>query len=105
MPLTPDQLAAARALLRGDANRPEDNIRQDIGRLLDAFEIENLITFRTAAGPADLFLPRRRIVIETKKVGLADSPDQPQQARTNNETPKQQLERYLRNWGILPGRG
>ncbi len=94
---TPAQRASARkiaqSLLRG-GNRPEDNVRQDIGRLLDALEIENIITFRTPAGPADLYLPRRRIVIETKSAGLADNPDQPQ-ARANDETPKQQLERYL----------
>lgn len=34
---------AARRLIHGRRSRPEDNIRQDLGRLLDAIEIENLI--------------------------------------------------------------
>lgn len=88
------QILCARRLLRAPRSRPEDNIRQDISRLLDSFEIENLITFRTPDGLADLYLPRRRIFIETKAVGLADDPHRPQ-ARENNETPHQQLERYL----------
>lgn len=87
---------AARRLIHGRRSRPEDNIRQDLGRLLDAIEIENLITYSTLDGPADLYLPRRRTVIETKKVGDADDPEKPQ-LRENNESPREQLERYLRS--------
>ena len=87
---------AARRLIRGRRTRPEDNIRQDLGRLLDAMEIENFITYGTPDGPADLYLPRRRTVIETKRVGDADEPEKPQ-ARENGESPREQLERYLRS--------
>ena len=87
---------AARRLLRGRRTQPEDNIRQDLSRLLDAMKIENIITYGTPDGPADLYLPRRRTVIETKRVGGADEPEKPQ-ARENDESPRQQLERYLRS--------
>ncbi len=93
-PPTQSQLASAQRLLNAPRNRPEDNIRQDIGRLLDSFDIDNRITYRTPAGPADLYLPRRRLFIETKSDGLADDPHRPQPTY-NNETPFQQLERYL----------
>ena len=104
--LTEQHRACAERLLKGSANRPEDNIRQDIGRLLDAFDIDNLLTYQTDGGPADIYLPRRRVVIETKAVGLANEPDKPQ-ARENNETPRDQMERYLRSEldaerGMLP---
>ena len=89
-----DTIRAAQRLLDANPNRPEDRIRQDIGRLLDSLEIENLLTFRTRAGPADIFLPNRRIFIETKAAGLADDPHRAQ-TRENPETPFQQLERYL----------
>lgn len=86
-------LAAAESLL-SKRDGPEDHIRQNIVRLLDALKIENELTYRTAAGPADIYLPRRRVLIETKAVGLADDPDKPQ-ARDSNESPRQQMERYL----------
>ncbi len=85
---------AAQRLLTAESKRPEDNIRQDIVRLLDALEIESRLTFPTKAGPADIYLPRRRVFIETKAVGKADNPDLPQ-ARNNPETPFEQVSRYL----------
>ena len=87
---------AVRRLIRGRRTRPEDNIRQDLGRLLDTMGIENLITYGTPDGPADLYLPRRRTIIETKRVGDADEPEKPQ-ARETNESPRDQLERYVRS--------
>ena len=89
-----NQLARAQRLLNAARNRPEDNIRQDIGRLLDSFNIDNRITYRTPAGPADLYLPRRRVFIETKSDGLANDPHRAQPTY-NGETPFEQLERYL----------
>ena len=86
-------LELAKRVMR-ETKRPEDNIRQDIGRLLDALEVENILTYRTDAGPAGLYLPRRRVIIETKAIGLADDPEKPQ-ARENSESGRQQLERYL----------
>ena len=89
-----EQLQRAQHLLDAPRLRHEDNIRQDIGRLLDSLQIENRITYRTPGGDADLYLPRRRIVIETKSDGLATDPHRPQ-AGYNDETAFQQLERYL----------
>ena len=90
-----DAIQAAQSLLDANPNRPEDRIRQDIGRLLDSLDINYLLTFRTRAGPADIFLPNRRVFIETKATGLADDPHRAQ-ARANPETPFEQLERYLK---------
>ena len=87
-------LDIAKQLLTASKSRPEDNIRQDISRLLHALDIENLITYRTPAGPADIYLPRRRIFIEAKAVGLADDP-KARQSRDNPESPFQQVQRYL----------
>ncbi|MCY4355967.1 MAG: hypothetical protein OXD01_00405 [Gammaproteobacteria bacterium] len=86
---------AAQRLLDADPNRPEDGIRQDISRFLDELQIENELSYRTKAGPSDIFLPNRRVFIEVKKVGLADDPHKAQ-SRDNLETPFQQVERYLR---------
>ena len=88
------EIRAAKQLLQGQRKRPEDNIRQDLGRLLDTMEVENILTYATPAGPADLYLPRRRTIIECKRIGDADDPEKPQ-ARESNETPREQLERYI----------
>ena len=89
-----ETVRAAQKLLDADPNRLEDNIRQDVGRFLDSLGIENIFTFKTPGGAADIFLPGRRVFIETKAAGLADDPHRPQM-RKNPETPFQQLERYL----------
>ena len=89
-----DMIHAAQRLLDANPDRPEDRIRQDIGRLLDSLGIDNFLTYRTPAGPADIFLPNRRVFIETKSTGLADDPHHVQ-TRENPETPFQQLGRYL----------
>lgn len=91
---TEQQLKAAKRLLEGTEDLPEDNIRQNLGRLLDAMDIENILTYRTRGGPADIYLPRRRVFIETKCVGGADDARR-KQPNENNETPQEQLERYL----------
>ena len=62
---------------------------------MESLTIENLLTYPTSSGPADIYLPRRRTIIETKVLGLADDPDKPQ-AGESRETPKEQLERYMR---------
>lgn len=84
---------AVQRLLKG-LGRPEDQIRQDLVRVLDGLGIENLLSYRTPAGPADIYLPRRRTFIETKAVGLAENPERVQ-GRTNDETPYEQVARYL----------
>ena len=87
--------SAAHKLLNASPKRPEDRIRQDIISLLKDMQIESLLSYPTQSGPADIYLPRRRVFIETKAVGLVDDPHR-QQARENSETPFQQVERYLK---------
>ena len=86
---------AAHRLLNANPKRLEDNIRQDIIQLLHGLKIESLLSYRTHTGPADIYLPNRRVFIEVKAVGLANEPHVPQ-ARKNAETTFQQVERYLR---------
>lgn len=92
---TKKQVAAANWLLKQSSGQPEDYIRKRIGDLLGSMDIDYELSYPTESGPADIYLPRRRTIIETKAVGLADHPDKPQ-ARTSNESPREQLERYLR---------
>ena len=87
--------SAAHRLLNADPQRPEDGIRQDIVRLLDGMQIESLLSYRTSSGPADIYLPRRRVFIETKAVGLVDDPHR-RQVRKKEETAFEQVERYLK---------
>ena len=84
---------AINRLLEGRV-RHEDQIRQDLVRMLDGLGIDNLLSYRTPAGPADIYLPGRRVFIETKGIGLADNPHSGQ-ARESNETPFEQVTRYL----------
>ena len=91
---TREQLEAAHQLRDAPPGLHEDNVRRNVGNLLDSFGIECTFSYPTPGGPADLYLQRRRTVIETKARGLAGTPHAPQ-ARDNPETPLQQLERYL----------
>ena len=95
--LTPQQRKNANWLLQYSKGKPEDSVRARILAILDSLGIENEAGYEPpgADGPSDIYLPRRRTFIETKAVGLADDPNKPQ-AREKNESPKQQLERYLR---------
>ena len=88
------QLDAARQLLEASPGLHEDNIRRNVGDLLGSFGVDYTLSYSTPGGPADLYLQRRRTIVETKARGLADNPHAPQ-ARENNETPLEQLERYL----------
>ena len=92
---TREQLDAAQQLRDAPPGLHEDNVRRNVGDLLGAFGIEYTLSYPTPDGPADLYLQRRRTIIETKARGLAGDPHAPQQARDNPETPLQQLERYL----------
>jgi len=60
------QRFAAGQLLAAPSDWPEDRLRQELGRLLDGFGIENVLTYATEAGPADLYPPRRRLFVETR---------------------------------------
>ena len=89
------QLAAAKELISIPPNRPEDQVRQNLVRLLDAFGIDNYLSYPTQAGPADIYCPRIRTIIEAKKAGFADNPNK-SKGTEFKETPLQQLERYLK---------
>ena len=93
---TSDQIKNARWLLRDSVGKPEDFIRKRLGSLLHSMGIDYELSYPPplAAGPCDIYLPRRRTIMETKTTGLANYPDKPQ-SRNNAESPKQQLERYL----------
>ena len=88
------QLRAANWLLNHSDGRPEDQIIQRIQDILRSLDIDYESSWVTPNGPADIYLPRRRTIIETKALKLADDPDKPQY-RKGNESPKEQLERYL----------
>ena len=94
--LSDAQRKAANWLLHHSKGRPEDQIRNRIGALLDSLEIPYEVSYRTpgAKGACDIYLPRRRTIIETKAVGLADDPEA-DQGRSSGESPKAQLERYI----------
>lgn len=47
-------------------------------------------------GTIDILIPTRRAVIEVKRPGGAEDPDLPQRGRPNDETPREQMERYVR---------
>ena len=94
--LSESQKKLAKWLLRHSRGRREEAIRQRIGQLLDSLGIEWEQGYEPpgAGGAADIFLPRHRTFIETKALGLAADPFK-EQPRANNESPKDQLQRYL----------
>ena len=92
---TAKQLATGNWLLKRSAGCPEDYIRKRIGDLLGSLGVDYEISYPTVSGPADVYLPRRRTIIEVKALGLVGDPDKPQ-SRKRQESPKEQLERYLR---------
>ena len=75
----------------GESGR-RSNIREwlhDIG--FPRVEVE----YDTGAGPADLYVPARRIVMEVKEKGRADDPNKRDTGSTPGETAFEQLSRYL----------
>lgn len=53
--------------------------------------------YHTAAGPIDLYLTNRRVIIEVKKGGRLDGgPDVPGTGSSKEETAMEQLDRYVR---------
>lgn len=88
---------AAKHLL---ANRPrhgtEGNVQSDVEALLRAIGVGTIESqYQTGEGPADLYLPNRRCFIECKGYPAAKDPDKPQ-ARKESESPREQLDRYVR---------
>lgn len=93
--LTIDQISYADGVLHYPKGKPEDHVRKQIGLFLASLGIEFELSYPIGLGAADIYLPRRRVIIEAKQAGKADDPNRPQ-SRKNPESPKEQLERYLR---------
>ena len=81
----------AQILLNSQPGALEDNIRQNIVRLLDAMQVDSFLSYRTTDGIADIYLPQRRTLIEVKQVGMAV----PDKSKGRGESPQEQLERYI----------
>ena len=92
---TIDQISYAEGILRYPEGKPEDYVRKQIGLFLASLGIEFELGYPIGLGAADIYLPRRRIIIEAKRMGQVDDPNR-RQSRPLPETPKEQLERYLR---------
>ncbi len=83
-------------LAGGPRYRKEDNVRRDLDRLLVALGVERTDIegdYSVPEGAIDLYLPRHRLVIETKATGKAAAPDEVQAGR--QESARGQLERYV----------
>lgn len=90
------QLELGERVLGFPPSASEGDIQQCIGQFLESFGVEIRVNFLTPGGRADIYCPNRRIFVEVKAVGLAANPEKAQ-AREGGETPKEQLERYLRS--------
>lgn len=93
-----EAIRLAKGLLAGSARYVrEGNVAADLAFLLaeigiDPSEIER--EHPSSRGRIDLFIPRYRTIIETKAGSKAADPDEKQPGR--EESPRQQLERYIR---------
>ena len=85
----------------------EPRLRSELNSLFRDLGYDTEMEYQTGRGPADIYLPTRRTVVETKGYGLA-GPDRP---APNAQTQEQQCERYVHgeNWqelsqiGLYPG--
>ena len=86
---------AARRVLDTGPGDTEADISQRIVKMLTALEHDDRrLEFGLPAGRADIYLPRLRTIIEVKRSGLADSPDE---APPGRRSPFQQLDGYLKS--------
>ena len=88
----PVKLVEATARMSGilGSRFKEPRLRAELNSLLLDLGYDTELEYQTGNGPADIYLPTRRAIIETKGFGLAD-PDNP---APNNETQEQQCARY-----------
>ena len=100
-------LKAARELLGERArHRTEGNVQSSVDALLRATEPGSLESqYQTSDGVADIYLPNRRVFVETKAYPKANNPDATQAGRGESAT--DQLARYVRaeinrELGMLP---
>ena len=88
--------AAERLLANRSRHRTEGNVQSDVEALLRAMGVGTIESqYQTGEGPADVYLPNRRCFIECKSYPAAKDPDKPQ-ARKEAESPREQLDRYVR---------
>ena len=66
-------------------------LRSELNSLLQDLGYDTEMEYQTGRGPADIYLPTRRTIIETKGYGQA-GPDRP---APNAQTQEQQCERYV----------
>ena len=88
----PVKLVEATARMSGilGSRFKEPRLRAELNSLLLDLGYDTELEYQTGNGPADIYLPTRRAIIETKGFGLA-GPDNP---APNNETQEQQCARY-----------
>ena len=92
-----DFISAALERLTASGSYPEAQVKADLGQALNGTDKrEVLFEHATGDGPADLFLPGRRVVIECKPRGGKSpkvGPELP--GRKSNETQYHQVARYV----------
>ena len=80
----------------GDAARygNESNVQVDLAQIIDGLGYGPVETeHRTTGGAIDIYVPHRRVIIETKARGLVDDPTTPQAG--TRESPYDQVKRYV----------
>jgi len=89
-----DALLAAADLLHGHPSHSERDVETGLIRLLGTLGVEETRQDHAAgSGRADIYLPRRRVFIEVKRVGGAD---EPLASRSGADSPFEQVQRYVR---------
>ena len=89
-----DLFGAIEDMLR--RRRTEPQVKQVLTRIFAALRCDAEPEYRTPAGPADFYLPARRIVVEVKPTGKAD-PAATYGGAGVAETQLEQLTRYVRS--------
>ena len=93
---TTNDAGAAEAVLSIRRSDGEAKVRSAIQRLIEAHDVCVTPEYRTPGGPVDLYCHNRRLLLEVKAPGKATDADE-SQARVNPESPREQLERYIRS--------
>ena len=93
---TSNDVSAAEAVLNIRRTDGEATVQSAIQRLIEAHDVRVTPQYATPGGPVDLYCHNRRLLLEVKAPGKATDPDA-SQARVNPESPKEQLERYMRS--------
>ena len=99
---------ASELLANRDRHRAEGNVQSDVEALLRAMNVGTIEShYQLGNDQADIYLPNRRAFIECKAFPGAEDPERSQR-RSNPESPRQQLDRYVRaeienEINLLPG--